>query len=291
MCRLTKKTIEYNDPAPSPNFEYPVYLTEEEEYDEIPEEVSRLLEREENTIQPYKEPLEVINLGLEEDPREVKIGELLHPDVKRKLIELLKEYFDIFAWSYQDMPGLDTDIMEHHLPLKPECPPIKQKLRRTHPDMEMKIKEEVLKQIDVGFLVTSVYPQCIANIVLVPKKDGKVRMCVDYRDLNKASPKDDLPLLHIDMLVDSTKKFKVFSFMDGFSGYNQIKMAPEDMEKTTFITPWGTFCYRVMPFRLKNVGATYQKAMTTLFHDLMHKDIEVYVDDMITKSQTKEGNI
>ena len=105
-----------------------MYLAEEEEYDEIPEEVSRLLEREENTIQPYKEPLEVINLGSEEDPREFKIGALLHPGVKRKLIELLKEYFDIFAWSYQDMPGQDTDIVEHHLPLKLEFPPIKQKL-------------------------------------------------------------------------------------------------------------------------------------------------------------------
>ena len=161
---------------------------------------------------------------------------------------------------------------------------MKQKLRRTHPDMAVKIKEEVQKQIDAGFLVTSTYPQWVANIVLVPKKDGKVRMCVDYIDLNKASPKDDFPLPHIDILVDNTAKFKVFSFMDGFSGYNQIKMALEDMEKTTFITPWGTFYYRGMPFGLKNAGATYQRAMTTLFHDLMHKEIEVYVDDMIAKS-------
>ena len=93
------------------------------------------------------------------------------------------------------------------------------------------------------------------------------------------------------MLVDSTTKFKVFSLMDVFSGYNQIRMAPEDMEKTTFITPWGTFCYRVMPFGLKNTGATYQRAMTTLFHDLMHKEIEVYVDDMISKSKTEERHI
>ena len=132
--------------------------------------------------------------------------------------------------SYQDMSGLYTDIMEHHFPLKPECPPIKQKLRRTHPDMKVKIKEEVSKQIDAGFLETLVYPQWIANIVPVPKKYRKVCMCVDYRDLNKASLKDDFPLPHFDMLVDSTSKFKVFSFMDGFSGYNQIGMAPEDME-------------------------------------------------------------
>ena len=149
---------------------------EEEDYDEIREEVSRLLKREESSIHSYKEPLEVINLGSEEDPKEVKIGALLHPDVKSRLIEILKEYVDIFAWSYQDMPGLDIDIVEHRFPLKPECPPIKQKLRRTHPDMEVKIKEEVLKQINTGFLVTSVYPQWIANIVSVPKKYGKVRM-------------------------------------------------------------------------------------------------------------------
>ena len=105
-----------------------MYGAEEGEYDEILEEVSRLLEREESTIHLYKEPLEMINLGTEEDPKEVKIGALLHLDVKSRLIELLKEYMDIFASTYQDMPGLDTDIMEHHLPLKPEYPPIKQKL-------------------------------------------------------------------------------------------------------------------------------------------------------------------
>ena len=80
---------------------------------------------------------------------------------------------------------------------------------------------------------------------------------------------------------------KYFSFINGFSGYNQIKMAPEDTEKTTFVTQWGTFCYRVMPFRLKNVGATYQRAMVALFHDMIYHDIEVYVDDMIATSHTK----
>jgi hypothetical protein len=116
-------------------------------------------------------------------------------------------------------------------------------------------------------------------------------MCVDNRDLNKASPKDDFPLPHIDTLVDNTAKFAVFSFMDRFSGYNQIKMDPEDMEKTTFNIPWGTFCYKVMPFGLKNAGATYQRAMVTLFHDMMHKEIQVYVDDMIAKSQSEEDHI
>ena len=106
-------------------------------------------------------------------------------------------------------------------------------------------------------------------------------MCVDYRDLNRASPKHDFPLPHIDVLVDNTAQHKVFSFMDGFSCYNQIKMAPEDMEKTTFVKQQGTFYYKVMAFGLKNVGSTYQRAMVAFFHDMIHHEIEVYVDDII----------
>ena len=157
--------------------------------------------------------------------------------------------------------------------------------------MLLKIKEEVKKQLDAGFLEVAKYLQWVANIVLVPKKDGKVRMCVDYRDLNRVSPKDNFPLPHIDTLMDNTAKHSLFSFMDRFSSYNQIRMTPEDMEKTTFLTMWGTFCYKVMPFGLKNAGATYQRAMVTLFHDMMHKEIEVYVDDMIAKSQGEDDHV
>src|ERR1043165_298041 len=222
------KSIESDNSRISPNSEIPCEVAEEEVEEEIPDEISRLLKHEERILQPHKEPLEAVNLGSEEDKKEVNIGALLDSSVKGKLINLLKEYVDVFAWSYQDMPGLDTSIVEHHLPLRPECLPIKQKLRRVHPEMADKIKKEVQKQLDAGFLVTSEYPQWLANIVSVSKKDGKVRMCVDYRDLNKASPKDDFPLPHIDMLVDRTAKFNVFSFTDGFYGYNQVRMAPED---------------------------------------------------------------
>ncbi|KAL0561096.1 hypothetical protein IC582_001514 [Cucumis melo] len=157
--------------------------------------------------------------------------------------------------------------------------------------MLIKIKEEVKKQFDAGFLAVVKYLIWVANIVPVPKKDRKVRMCVDYRDLNRASLKDNFPLPHIDVLVDNTAGFSTFSFMDGFSGCNQIKMAPEDQEKTTFITLWETFCYKVMPFGLKNTGATNQRAMVTLFHDLMHKEIKVYIDDMIAKFRLEEKHV
>uniref|UniRef100_A0A2N9G8Z4 Uncharacterized protein n=1 Tax=Fagus sylvatica TaxID=28930 RepID=A0A2N9G8Z4_FAGSY len=115
------------------------------------------------------------------------------------------------------------------------------------PEWTLKIKEEVEKQYNAGFLKVVNYPEWLANVVPVPKKDGKVR-------------------------------------------YNQIKMAPEDMEKTSFITPWGTYCYKVMPFGLKNAGATYQRAATTLLHDMIHKEVEVYVDDMIVKSKERQGH-
>ena len=124
--------------------------------------------------------------------------------IKERLIQLLNEYVEIFVWSYEDMPGLDTDIVVHRLSTREDCPPIKQKVCRMRPDMYEKIKAEVMKQFDAGFLDVTSYPQWVTNIVPVPKKDDKVRMCVDYRDLNTASPKDEFPLPHIDVLVDNT---------------------------------------------------------------------------------------
>ena len=206
------------------------------ENDDLPPDLLRLVEQDERQILPHLEITEAVNLGTEEERKEVKIGTTLSPATRKELIDLLQDYSDVFAWSYQDMSGLDTDIVVHRLPLREECMPVKQKLRRVKPEMLLKIKEEVKKQLDAGFLEVAKYPQWVANIVPVPKKDGKVRMCVDYRDLNRASPKDNFPLPHIDTLVDNTAKHSLFSFMYGFSGYNQIRMAPEDMEKTTFLT-------------------------------------------------------
>ena len=123
----------------------------------------------------------------------------------------------------------------------------------------------------------------IANVMPIPKKDGKVRMCVDFRDLNKACPKDDFPLPHTDVLVDNTTISALMSFMDGFSRYNQIKKASRDMTKTTFTNEWGIYCYTIMPFGLKNAGEIYQRMATTLLHDIIHNKVEVYVDDMIMK--------
>ena len=146
---------------------------------------------------------------------------------------MLHDYIETFAWSYEDMPGLDTDIVVHRLPTKEDCPPVKQKVHHMRPDMSEKIKVEVMKQFEAGFFVVTSYPQWVANVVPVPKKYEKVCMCVDYRDLSRVSPKDDFTLPHIQVLVDNTAQHKVFSFMDGFSGYNKIRMAPEDYFRYT----------------------------------------------------------
>ena len=169
--------------------------------------------------------------------------------------------------------------------------PVKQKLRRMRTEWLLKIKKEVTKQLKVGFIKPVHQVEWIANVVPVPKNDGKVRMCVDFRDLNKACPKNDFPLPHIDVLVDNTEGSALMSFMDGFLGYNQIKMAPKDMTKTTFTTEWGIYYYTVIPLDLKNAGATYQRMATALLHDMMHKEVEVYVDDMIAKSMDRESYI
>ena len=124
----------------------------------------------------------------------------------------------------------------------------------------------------------------VSNPVAVNKKEGKIRVCTDFRDLNKACPKDNHPTPFIDQILDDCTGDEIFSFMDGFSEYNQIQIKPEDQHKTTFIYPWGTFTYKNMPLGLKNVGATFQQGMSYAFHDIT-RIVEAYLDDLATHSK------
>ena len=119
--------------------------------------------------------------------------------------------------------------------------------------------DEMSKLLAANFIREVHYPEWLANVVIVKKANRKWRMCIDFTDLNQACPKDSFPLPRIDQLVDLTAEHKLFTFMDAFSGYNQILMAEEDQEKTAFVTSQGLYYYRVMPFGLKNAGATYQR--------------------------------
>ena len=144
--------------------------------------------------------------------------------------------------------------------------------------------EEVRKLLKAGFIREVYYPDWLANMVMVKKNNRKWRMCVDFTDLNRACPKDSYPLPRIDTLVDSMTRHELLSFMDAFSGYNQIKMKEEDQEKTSFVTSQRLFCYKVMSFGLKNAGATYQRLMNKMFTYQLERNVQVYVDDMLVKS-------
>ncbi|KAG9450295.1 hypothetical protein H6P81_010260 [Aristolochia fimbriata] len=204
---------------------------------------------------------------------------------------LLREYHDIFAWNNTEMPGLDPRVAIHKLAVHPSVRPVKQSQRRFRPELVPKIEKEVDKLIAANFIREVKYPSWIANIVPVKKKTGQIRVCVDFRDLNKACPKDDFPLPITELMVDATTGHEALSFMDGSSGYNQIWMDPKDEELTAFRTPKGIFCYKVMPFGLKNAGATYQRAMQNIFDDFLHKRVECYVDDLVVKTKQRADHL
>lgn len=160
-----------------------------------------------------------------------------------------------------------------------------------HPHISLLVKTELKKLLEVGFIRLVAYPKWVSSIVPISKPNKSIRVCTHFRDLNKACPKDDFPLPNIDIIVDLSIGHEMFSLMDGFSGYNQIRIAPKDQEKTTFTCAWGTYCWNVMPFGLKNVGTTYQRAMMTIFHDMMHTFMEDYVDDILAKSHTRKEHL
>ena len=126
---------------------------------------------------------------------------------------------------------------------------------------------------------------------MVKKENGKWRMCVDFTDLNNACPKDSFPIPKIDQLMDSMVGHKLLTFMDAFSGYNQIQMAEEDQEKIAFITSQGLYCYRVMPFGLKNVGAMYQRLVNQMFSKQIERNVEVYMDNMLVKREEEDDHL
>uniref|UniRef100_A0A2N9FYE4 Reverse transcriptase n=1 Tax=Fagus sylvatica TaxID=28930 RepID=A0A2N9FYE4_FAGSY len=223
--------------------------------------------------------------------RTTKIGADLPPKIKESLVQFLKDNKDVFAWSHEDMPGINPSVISHKLNVDPSLRPIKQKRRVFAPERNNAIMEEVDKLLAANFIREVFYPDWLANVVMVKKNTGKWRMCVDFTDLNKACPKDSFPLPRIDQLVDSTAGHKLLTFMDAFSGYNQIVMDEGDQEKTSFITSRGLFCYKVMPFGLKNAGATYQRLMNRMFHDQIGRNVEVYVDDMLVKSKEEDGHL
>ena len=172
----------------------------------------------------------------------VQIGARLSKELRLALIEFLTQHHGCFAWSHKDMTGIDPDVTMHRLQVDPDHPPVKQKRRKFAPERNRVVNEEVQKLLDIVSVCEVHYPDWLANVVVVRKKNGKWRVCIDFTDLNKACPKDSFLLPHIDMLVEVIASHELLNFMDAFSGYNQILMHPDNQEKTAFIIERGIFC-------------------------------------------------
>uniref|UniRef100_A0A2N9H2R1 Uncharacterized protein n=1 Tax=Fagus sylvatica TaxID=28930 RepID=A0A2N9H2R1_FAGSY len=220
-----------------------------------------------------------------------KVGVNLSLSDKDDMMTLLQEFRDIFAWSVYEAPGVSSSLACHSLAIPADAKPVQQRRRKLAPERSEIVMEEVGRLLAAEAIRPVQYPTWLSNTVVVQKKNGKWRVCVDFTDLNKVCPKDHFPLPRIDQLVDSAAGHDRMSFLDAFQGYHQIPMDLSDQEKTSFITPRGAFCYKVMPFGLKNAGATYQRMMTTMFGDHIGKTVEVYIDDMLVKSTRGEDHL
>jgi hypothetical protein len=183
------------------------------------------------------------------------------------------------------MPGIPRELAEHGLKMFLNAKPVKQSMRRYNPEKAKSMGEEINHLLEAEFIREIKEATWLSPPVMVEKKDTKIyRMCIDFTALNKHCPKDYFPLPRIDKIIDSTAGCEHLSFLDAYSGYNQIRLKVEDEDKTVFITPHGVYCYMTMPFGFKNVGATYQRCMQACLKEQIGCNIEVYIDDIVIKT-------
>ncbi|KAM1301192.1 hypothetical protein ACFX2H_012266 [Malus domestica] len=226
-----------------------------EDLPENPELVKFLCAEPDKPPPEVQDPLETIDLGTKEDPRPIQISGMLEADDQIKVVSLLHEFKNCFAWHYIEMPGLDSTLVKHRMPIKEGYKHVKQTPRRMSNEIEGKVKEEIERLVKAGFIRPAKYVEWLANIVPILKViTNAIRYCVDYRNINEATPKDEYPMPMTDLSIDAVAKHKVLSFMDGNASYNQIKMTKDDIHKATFRCPChvGAYEYLVMSFGLKN---------------------------------------
>jgi hypothetical protein len=221
----------------------------------------------------------------------LNMGTKFEPSQEEQLIALLKKYHKSFAWEYTDMQGIHPETCTHHIYTDDNMRPLRQPQRRMNPMLKEVVKEELQKLLKVGFIYPISDSQWVSPLVVVPKKNGKWRICVDYREINKETLRDHFPLPFIDQVLDALARKRYFSFLDGFSGYNQINIALEDQDKTTFTCPWGTCAYKVLPFGLCNAPTTFQSAVLAIFVDLIHECVEVYMDDFSVHGNSFDNSL
>ena len=203
------------------------------------------MKAEEDHDPPTTEEVEEVVIDPSDRSKVVRIGMKLSQIEKEKMIEFLTANRDRFAWKHSDLSGIDPSVACHSLNADPKVAPTKQKQRRFPEFKNQVVSEEVDRLLEAGFIREVEYADWISNVVVVGKKNGKWRMCVDFINLNKACPKDDYPVPKIDQKVDATAGYELLSFLDAYSGYNQIPLLESDQLKTCFTCERGLYCYKL----------------------------------------------
>jgi hypothetical protein len=221
----------------------------------------------------------------------VLLGSQLSDEQEKTLIRFLFNNKDVFAWTANDLCGVNRDVIEHSLNVDPSFRPRKQRLRKMSNDKAEGAQNRVKRLLSAGVTREVTYPEWLANTVMVKKANGKWRMCIDFTYLNKACPKNEFPLPRIDSLVDAAASSELMSLLDCYSGYHQIWMKKEDEPKTSFITPSGTYCYLRMPKGLKNVRGSFSRMTSKVLHSQIGRNVLTYIDDIIVKSTKQENHI
>jgi hypothetical protein len=190
------------------------------------------------------------------------------------LITFLRANVDVFAWQPSQMTEIPREVIEYHLKIYPDARPVQQRPQKQSVERQNFILEEIKKLLDAGFIWEVHHPRWLVNLVVVPKANEKLWICIEYTSLNKACPNDPFSLPRIDQIVDSTSGCDLLYFLDAYSGFHQIPMSREDEENTTFIIVDGLFCYVSMPYGLKNVLPIFVRAMHKTFGDLIRDLVE-----------------
>lgn len=231
------------------------------------------------------------NIGSSNRPKYINLITHLSIVQSSEYFTLIKQFSDVLAWEYSDLKNYDKKIIQHKIPLEKDTIPFKQKLRPINPLLLPLIEKEIKKLLAAKIKVPLRYSKWVAKLVVVRKKSGKIRLCVDLRNLNKCFKKDNYPLPKMEQLLQKFLGAKVMSFLDGFSGYNQVSIHPDDQEKTAFTTPRGTFMYSKMPFALMNAGAIFQRAVEIAFVGENDKFVLIYLDDITVYSSSHQGHL
>ncbi|OAE29022.1 hypothetical protein AXG93_2683s1000 [Marchantia polymorpha subsp. ruderalis] len=220
--------------------------------------------------------------------KSLKVSSKVKGEELREVQTFLRQYEDVFAWRIEDMKGIPARYGEHRIDLLDDAVPIRQRQYRLNPKYSLLVKEEIDKYLSAGIIYPVLSSEWVSPIVIVPKKlTGKIRVCQDFRKLNAATRKDHHPLPFTDAILDHVAGHECYSFLDGFSGYNQVSIREQDKDKTTFTTDWGTYAYHKMPFGLCNAPATFQRMMTNIFQEHLRKFLEIFIDDFCVFGKRK----